>query len=41
MEDLIEWETNEKHERLAEMKFEYNELIKNAPTSAEKEKLTD
>jgi hypothetical protein len=41
MEDLIEIETNEKHERLAEMKAEFNSLIKRAKTEAEKELLTD
>ncbi len=41
LEDLYEREANEKHERLAEMRAEYNILIKNSTTDAEKEALEE
>lgn len=41
LEELYEKEANEKHERLAEMKAEYNILIRNATTDAEKDLLQE
>jgi predicted RNase H-like nuclease (RuvC/YqgF family) len=41
IEDLIEQETTEKHEWIAEMKAEYNQLIKSADTQEEKDRLSD